>query len=178
MYHGHKLRKLSRQSQHRMLMFRTMVTQLIKNERIKTTLAKAKELRREADKIITIAKRNTRQSHSLAYAYLTETPAISKLFKELRLRFLNRDGGYTRVLKAGHRLSDKSPVAFIEYVDNSLPPLRTYKANNAKYGITKKTTEQGTLFSFAEKETGTILSSALSLNNRFKKLELKQKESK
>ncbi|EGC36674.1 hypothetical protein DICPUDRAFT_31483 [Dictyostelium purpureum] len=176
MRHGNKLVKLGRDSKHRELMFRTMVTQLIRHERIKTTLVKAKALRKEAEKIITIAKRNTRQSHSLVYSYLTDRKVIPKLFKELRLRFNTREGGYTRVLKCGTRLSDRSKMAFIEFVENDLQPLRDFKANNSKFGITKKPTPQGTLFSFEEKESGKVLSSALSLNNRFKKLELQKKQ--
>ncbi|KYQ92582.1 ribosomal protein L17 [Tieghemostelium lacteum] len=172
MRHGDVHRKLGRLSQHRMLMFRTMVTQLIKHERIKTTLPKAKELIKEADKIITIAKRNTRQSHSLAFAYLTDRSVIPKLFKQLRLRFKDRHGGYCRILKVGNRLSDKAPMAYIEYVDNDLKPLRDYRANNAKHHMVKKNTEEGVVFSYQEKESGKVLSSAMALNNRFKKLSL------
>ncbi|KAN0009391.1 hypothetical protein ACTFIU_006678 [Dictyostelium citrinum] len=171
MYHGQKLAKLGRDSQHRMLMFRTMVTQLIRHERIKTTLAKAKALRKEADRIITIAKRNTRLSHSLTYSYLTDRQVIPKLFKELRLRYKDRQGGYTRVLKAGSRLSDRAKMAYIEFVENDLVPLRDYKANNSKFAVVRKPTPQGTVFNYQEKESGKIYSSALALNNRFKRLE-------
>ncbi|EAL66699.1 ribosomal protein L17, mitochondrial [Dictyostelium discoideum AX4] len=177
MYHGQKLAKLGRESHHRMLMLRTMVTQLIRHERIKTTLAKAKALRKEADRIITIAKRNTRLSHSLVYSYVTDKQVIPKLFKELRLRFGDRPGGYTRVLKAGSRLSDRSKMAYIEYVENDLVPLRDYKANNSKFAVIRKPTPQGTVFNFEEKETGKIYSSAISLNNRFKRLEQLKKQS-
>eukprot|EP01132_Coremiostelium_polycephalum_P008413 gene8413-10331_t len=168
-YHMVGYGKLSRPTAHRMLMLRTMVTQLIKHERIKTTLAKAKELTKEADKIITLAKKNTRKSHSMAFAYLTERTVLPKLFKQLRLRYKDREGGYTRVLKAGNRLSDRAPMAYVEYVENDLTPLRDYKANNSKFAIEREQVPEGMLFSFREKATGRTLSQALSLTNRLKK---------
>ncbi|GAM23116.1 hypothetical protein SAMD00019534_062910, partial [Acytostelium subglobosum LB1] len=171
-YHQLANRKLGRLSSHRMLMLRTMVTQLVKHERMKTTLPKAKELTRFADKLITIAKRNTRVAHKLAYAIVTDRQVLPKLFRMLRLRYQDRAGGYTRVLKCGYRPSDKAPMAYIEYVENDLKPLRDHKANNAKHGIVRESVPEGMKFSFVEKATGRVLSSAVSLNNRLKRAEL------
>ncbi|EGG17623.1 ribosomal protein L17 [Cavenderia fasciculata] len=176
MYHQMGYAKLSKPSTHRMLMLRTMVTQLIQHERLKTTLPKARALSRFADKIITLSKRNTTMSHKLAYSIVTDRRVLPKLFKQLRLRFGERDGGYTRVLKCGVRESDKAPMAYIEYVENDLTPLRDNKANNARYHVVRQPVEQGIQFSYVHKETGAVLSSALSLTNRLKKLELNKKE--
>eukprot|EP01133_Synstelium_polycarpum_P001067 gene1067-1210_t len=155
-----------------------MVTQLIKHERIKTTLPKAKELTKLADKIITLAKRNTRVTHRLAYAFVTDRQVLPKLFRDLRLRYHSRLGGYTRVLKCGYRPSDKAAMAYIEYVENDLTPLRDRKANNAKFGVVREQVPEGTKFSFTEKSTGRVLSAALSINNRFKDVDYKTKSEK
>ena len=105
-------------------MLRTMTTQLIKHERLKTTWAKAMELRRPAEKMITLAKKATEHSRKGAQAWVQEDAVLPKLFDELGPRFAGRQGGYTRVLKAGYRHGDNAPMAYIEYVDNELPPLR------------------------------------------------------
>lgn len=111
-------RKLGRTSSHRWAMLRNMVTSLIYHERIVTTLPKAKELRRVAEKVITQAKENTLHSRRLADRIVREKPALTKLFEILGPRYMDRDGGYTRVLKLSkNRVGDNADMAVIEYVD-------------------------------------------------------------
>ena len=112
-----KLRKFSRTVTQRKRMFRNMVTQLIKHERIETTLPKAKSLRHFADKMVTLAKRGTRQSLSKAAGFITERECYYKLLDVLAPRYAARDGGYTRVLRSRIRKGDSAPMAYIEYVD-------------------------------------------------------------
>ncbi|KAL1923831.1 mitochondrial 54S ribosomal protein bL17m [Calcarisporiella thermophila] len=117
MHHGKHVRTLSRTSAHRNAMLRNMATSLIRHERIETTLAKAKELKRIADKMITLGKRGDENSKKLARAYLREHyHTIPKLFGPLAERFRDRPGGYTRVLRIGHRYGDHAPKALIEYI--------------------------------------------------------------
>jgi len=111
--------KFGRTASHRKLMFRTMTTQLIKHERIRTTLPKAKELRRYADKIVSLVKtRPVHRAKRLAGDYLFEQEVVDKLMNVLKPRYMDRNGGYTRVLRCGFRKYDKAPMAFIEYVDS------------------------------------------------------------
>jgi large subunit ribosomal protein L17 len=115
----HKIsgRKLSRKSQHRTAMFRNMAAALIKHEQIQTTVAKAKELRPYVEKLITLAKRGGLSNRRLAHARLLDEAQEKKLFEVLAERYSDRDGGYTRVIKAGIRASDAAPIAIIELVD-------------------------------------------------------------
>ena len=115
----HKIagRKLSRKSQHRSAMFRNMAAALIKHEQILTTTAKAKELRPYVEKLITLAKRGGLSNRRLAHARVLDEAQERKLFEVLAERYKDRDGGYTRVIKAGIRPSDAAPVAVIELVD-------------------------------------------------------------
>lgn len=117
MRHGHGYRKLNRTHEHRKAMFANMVSSLIEHEQIKTTLPKAKELKRIADKIITLGKRGDLNSRRIAAAELRHEPAVKKLFDTLAPRYKERNGGYTRVLKAGFRFGDAAPMAIIELVD-------------------------------------------------------------
>ena len=117
MRHRHGARKLNRTSTHRKAMFSNMVVSLLTHEQIKTTLPKAKELRRIADKMITLGKRGTLHARRRAFSYLREDDAVSKLFGALAERYKDRPGGYTRVLKAGYRYGDSAPMAIIELVD-------------------------------------------------------------
>lgn len=110
-------RKLNRTSSHRKAMFSNMVVSLVLHEQIKTTLPKAKELRRVADKMISLGKRGTLHARRQAHAYLRDDAAVSKLFDALADRYTDRPGGYTRVLKAGFRYGDAAPMAIIELVD-------------------------------------------------------------
>ncbi len=117
MRHRHGLRKLNRTSSHRLAMFRNMSVSLITHEAIKTTLPKAKELRRVVEPLITLAKTPSVANRRLAFARLRDRAAVTKLFDELGPRFAQRNGGYTRVLKMGFRQGDNAPMAFMELVD-------------------------------------------------------------
>lgn len=117
MRHRHGLRKLNRTSSHRLAMFRNMSVSLITHEAIKTTLPKAKELRRVIEPLITLAKDPTLANRRLAFARLRDRDAVTKLFNEIGPRYTERNGGYTRVLKMGFRQGDNAPMAFMELVD-------------------------------------------------------------
>ena len=115
----HKLggRKLNRTSSHRKAMFRNMAAALIKHEQITTTLPKARELRPYVEKLITLAKHGGLSNRRLAHARLLDDAQLVKLFEVLAARYADRNGGYTRVIKAGIRASDAAPMAVIELVD-------------------------------------------------------------
>ncbi len=117
MRHGSGLRKLNRTSSHRLAMFRNMCVSLLRHEAIKTTLPKAKELRRVVEPLITLAKNPTVANRRLAFARLRDADAVKKLFDDVAPRFSARAGGYTRILKCGFRVGDNAPMAFIELVD-------------------------------------------------------------
>ncbi|ONF97152.1 50S ribosomal protein L17 [Sphingomonas jeddahensis] len=109
-------RKLQRTSAHRIALFRNMSAALIKHEQITTTLAKAKELRPYIEKLITLGKKGGLSNRRLAHARLLDDAQLVKLFDTLAPRYADRNGGYTRVIKAGIRMSDASPMAIIEFV--------------------------------------------------------------
>jgi large subunit ribosomal protein L17 len=117
MRHGLGLRKLNRTSSHRLAMLRNMMNSLIEHEAIKTTLPKAKELRRVIEPMITLAKEPTVANRRLAFDRLRDRDSVVKLFNELGPRFKTRPGGYTRILKMGFRVGDNAPMAFVELVD-------------------------------------------------------------
>jgi len=117
MRHGHGYRKLNRTHTHRKAMFSNMATALITHEQIKTTLPKAKELRRFVDRMITLGKKGQLSNRRQAFAFLRDEDAVSKLFSTLSDRYKDRSGGYTRVLKAGFRYGDNAPMAIVELVD-------------------------------------------------------------
>ena len=117
MRHGVANRKLNRTSSHRLAMLENMAVSLIKNETIKTTLPKAKELRPFVEKIITLGKKNKESSRSSAYNALQDKEAVAKVFKELSVRYRDRNGGYCRIVKAGFRTGDNAPMAFIQLLD-------------------------------------------------------------
>ena len=120
MRHRKSGRHLNRTSAHRKAMFSNMAASLIEHEIIKTTVPKAKELRRVAEPLITLAKEDTVANRRLAFARLRSKAAVGKLFAELGPRFQERHGGYTRILKAGFRAGDAAPVAYIELVGREL----------------------------------------------------------
>ena len=120
MRHRKSGRHLNRISAHRKAMFSNMAASLIEHEVIKTTVPKAKELRRVAEPLITLAKHDTVANRRLAFARLRNKAAVGKLFTELGPRYEERPGGYTRILKAGHRNGDAAPVAFIELVGREM----------------------------------------------------------
>jgi large subunit ribosomal protein L17 len=119
MRHRHGLRKLNRTSSHRQAMFRNMCVSLLTHEAIKTTLPKAKELRRVVEPLITLAKNDTLANKRLAFARLRDRDLVVKLFAEIGPRFAARNGGYTRILKMGFRQGDNAPMAFMELVDRA-----------------------------------------------------------
>lgn len=117
MDHGKAYRRLNRTSEHREAMFKNMAGSLIEHEQIKTTLPKAKELRRIVEKLITLGKRGDLHARRQASSKLNQEQLVNKLFDILGPRYQNRSGGYTRVLKAGFRYGDMAPMAIIELVD-------------------------------------------------------------
>ncbi|WP_026320498.1 50S ribosomal protein L17 [Brachymonas chironomi] len=119
MRHGKKLRKLNRTSAHRQAMLRNMMNSLIEHEAIKTTLPKAKELRKVIEPMITLAKTDTVANKRLAFDRLRDRDSVVKLFNDLGPRFAARPGGYTRILKMGFRVGDNAPMAYVELVDRA-----------------------------------------------------------
>jgi large subunit ribosomal protein L17 len=117
MRHRNGLRKLNRTSEHRAAMLRNMCVSLLRHEAIKTTVPKAKELRRVVEPMITLAKTPTLANRRLAFDRLRDRDIVTKLFNELGPRFATRPGGYTRILKMGFRVGDNAPMAFVELVD-------------------------------------------------------------
>ena len=120
MRHGHGLRKLNRTSEHRLAMLRNMMNSLIEHEVIKTTVPKAKELRRVVEPMITLAKDATVANRRLAFDRLRSRDSVTKLFNDLGQRFKPRPGGYTRILKIGFRVGDNAPMALVEFVDRAV----------------------------------------------------------
>ena len=121
MRHRKSGRHLNRTSSHRQAMFRNMACSLIEHEMIKTTLPKAKELRRVAEPLITLAKSDSVANRRLAFARTGDKSVVGKLFAEIGPRYAERPGGYTRILKCGYRAGDAAPMAFVELVDRPVP---------------------------------------------------------
>ena len=130
MRHRHGLRKLNRTSSHRQAMFKNMAVSLLRHEAIKTTLPKAKELRRVVEPLITLAKEPTLANRRLAFDRLRDRDNVTKLFDVLGPLFKARPGGYTRILKMGFRIGDNAPMAFVELVDRP-EPVETEAASEA-----------------------------------------------
>ena len=130
MRHRHGLRKLNRTTSHRLAMLRNMTNSLLTHEVIKTTLPKAKELRRVAEPMITLGKEPTLANRRLAFNRLRDRAIVTKLFAEIGPRYKARPGGYTRILKMGFRVGDNAPMAFVELVDRPAP-VETEAADNA-----------------------------------------------
>ena len=120
MRHRQSGRQLNRNSSHRKAMFKNMSSSLFKHELIRTTLAKAKELRRKAEPLITLAKKDSVANRRLAFARLGDRDVVTKLFTELGPRYVERPGGYLRILKCGFRAGDKAPMAYVELVDRPI----------------------------------------------------------
>ena len=117
MRHGHGLRKLNRTSSHRLAMFRNMANSLLRHEVIRTTLPKAKELRRVVEPIITLGKKPNLSNRRLAFSRLRDREMVVKVFDELGPRYASRNGGYLRILKFGFRKGDNAPMALVELLD-------------------------------------------------------------
>ncbi|XP_062499764.1 large ribosomal subunit protein bL17-like [Corticium candelabrum] len=123
MRHGHKLPRFSGSTKRRAALLKNLATALVKHERITTTVAKAKAMKKYGDKIITLGKRGDWRSKLRADMWMKEPGLVDKLFGPLALRYQDRPGGYTRVLRIPNRKGDNAPMAIIEYVDNDLPSL-------------------------------------------------------
>ncbi len=132
MRHGHGLRKLNRTSAHRQAMLRNMMNSLLTHEVIKTTVPKAKELRRVVERMITLAKVDSVANRRLAFDRLRDRDVVTKLFNDLGKRSANRPGGYTRILKMGFRVGDNAPMALIELVDRADQGAATQEAAAAE----------------------------------------------
>src|SRR3990167_6802378 len=131
MRHGLGLRKLNRTSSHRLAMLRNMMNSLIEHEVIKTTVPKAKELRRVVEPMITLAKTATLANRRLAFDRLRDRDSVVKLFNVLGPRFNARPGGYTRILKMGFRVGDNAPMAFVELVERAAESTESANADAA-----------------------------------------------
>ncbi len=138
MRHKFGYKKLNRTSEHRKALIKNMLNSLIKYEQISTTLPKAKVLRPQADKIITLGKKNTLQNTKLLFSKLQDVKSANKVKKTLSKRYENRNGGYTRIIKAGFRYGDNAPMAIVEFVDRDIEAKRIDK----KKKVQKKETKQ------------------------------------
>ena len=151
-------RKLSRHTQHRELMFRNMLVSLLQYERIKTTLAKGKELRSWADKMISLGKQGTLHARRRAFALLRDKGIVKKLFDEIAPRFKDREGGYTRVYRLGWRQGDGAPLSLVELVTYALPKEKKKstitKAKEVLEKVTPKRKEKEEKREKKEKEKG------------------------
>lgn len=131
MRHNRKFNHLSRTASHRNAMLANMASSLIKHKRITTTVAKAKALKKYIEPLLTKSKSDTTNSRRVVFSYLQDKYAISELFKEISVKIADRPGGYTRIIKTGHRLGDNAEMCFIELVD--------YNENMAKDAAKKST---------------------------------------
>ena len=138
MRHGLANKKLNRTSEHRKALLKNMLNSLIKYEQIKTTLPKAKFLKPQADKIITLGKKETLQTTKMLVSKLQDIKSANKVKKTLSKRYQNRKGGYTRIIKAGFRYGDNSPMAIIEFVDRDLEAKRVDRKKKDKKKEVKK----------------------------------------
>ena len=138
MRHGLANKKLNRTSEHRKALLKNMLNSLIKYEQIKTTLPKAKFLKPQADKIITLGKKETLQTTKILVSKLQDIKSANKVKKTLSKRYQNRKGGYTRIIKAGFRYGDNAPMAIIEFVDRDVEAKRVDKPKKES----PKTTEE------------------------------------
>lgn len=129
MRHRKSGRKLNRNSSHRKAMFKNMAASLFEHELIKTTVPKAKELRKSAERLITLSKVDSVANRRLAFARLRNDEIVNKLFTELGPRYQERPGGYLRILKCGFRAGDNAPMAYVELVDR---PIKAAKADDAE----------------------------------------------
>ena len=134
MRHGLGYRKLNKTSEHRKALFKNMLNSLIKYEQIITTLPKAKELKPQIDKVITIGKNNKLSNKKRLFSKLQDKKSVTKVFNELSKRYSKRSGGYSRVLKAGYRTGDDAPMAVIELVDRNI---EARKVDKPKKVVTK-----------------------------------------
>ena len=132
MRHGMANKKLNRTSEHRKALLKNMLNSLIKYEQIKTTLPKAKFLKPQADKIITLGKKETLQTTKILVSKLQDVKSANKVKKTLSKRYEKRSGGYTRIIKAGFRYGDNAPLAVIEFVDRDVEAKRKFKKKKSQ----------------------------------------------
>ena len=142
MRHALANKKLNRTSEHRKALLKNMLNSLIKYEQIKTTLPKAKFLKPQADKIITLGKKETLQTTKMLVSKLQDIKSANKVKKTLSKRYQNRKGGYTRIIKAGFRYGDNAPMAIIEFVDRDVEAKRVDKPKKDTIKETPKTEEK------------------------------------
>jgi len=142
MRHGFANKKLNRTSEHRKALLKNMLNSLIKYEQIKTTLPKAKFLKPQADKIITLGKKETLQPTKMLVSKLQDIKSANKVKKTLSKRYQNRKGGYTRIIKAGFRYGDNAPMAIIEFVDRDVEAKRVDKPKKDTIKDSPKTEEK------------------------------------
>ena len=142
MRHGLGYRKLNKTSEHRKALFKNMLNSLIKYEQIKTTLPKAKFLKPQADKIITLGKKETLQTTKMLVSQLQDIKSANKVKKTLSKRYENRKGGYTRIIKAGYRYGDNAPMAILEFVDRDTEAKRVDKKKKDPTKEAPKTEEK------------------------------------
>ncbi|MDA9562327.1 50S ribosomal protein L17 [Candidatus Pelagibacter bacterium] len=144
MRHGMANKKLNRTSEHRKALLKNMLNSLIKYEQIKTTLPKAKFLKPQADKIITLGKKETLQTTKMLVSKLQDVTSANKVTKTLSKRYEKRNGGYTRIIKAGFRYGDNAPMAIIEFVDRDVEAKRVDKKKKDKTAspVEKKSEEK------------------------------------
>ena len=142
MRHGLANKKLNRTSDHRKALLKNMLNSLIKYEQIKTTLPKAKFLKPQADKIITLGKRETLQTTKMLVSKLQDIKSANKVKKTLSKRYQNRKGGYTRIIKAGFRYGDNAPMAIIEFVDRDVEAKKVDKPKKDTTKVAPKTEEK------------------------------------
>ena len=142
MRHAFANKKLNRTSEHRKALLKNMLNSLIKYEQIKTTLPKAKFLKPQADKIITLGKKETLQTTKMLVSKLQDIKSANKVKKTLSKRYQNRKGGYTRIIKAGFRYGDNAPMAIIEFVDRDVEAKRVDKPKKDSTKETPKTEEK------------------------------------
>ncbi len=142
MRHGLVNKKLNRTSEHRKALLKNMLNSLIKYEQIKTTLPKAKFLKPQADKIITLGKKETLQTTKMLVSKLQDIKSANKVKKTLSKRYQNRKGGYTRIIKAGFRYGDNAPMAIIEFVDRDVEAKRVDKPKKDTSKESPKTEEK------------------------------------
>lgn len=141
MYHGKAGKKLGRTSSHKEAMLRNMVTSIIKHERIRTTDTKAKELRKWAEKMITLGKKGSLHARRQALAVVRDNDTVGKLFGELAERYRSREGGYTRIIKAGYRFGDNAPVSIIEFIPDEKKKEKAKPKAKARAKTKEKTEE-------------------------------------
>ena len=135
-------KKLNRTSEHRKALLKNMLNSLVKYEQIKTTLPKAKFLKPQADKLISLGKKDTLQTSKMLVSQLQDTKSANKVKKTLSKRYEKRNGGYTRIIKAGFRYGDNAPMAIIEFVDRDVEAKRVDKKKKDQNKETSKTEEK------------------------------------